>query len=113
ETPRSIAKADRGASRSVERREETAFGRINDPDWQEHGWPRWMSSFTRRKGGRPHLSRIPALRNGRSHKAARRSFADFEYTNSLCARHAGRALPFGSPRSCAYGNDNAQLSTRC
>src|SRR5437660_7734786 len=52
ETPRSIAKAYRRASRSVERREETTSSRINDPDRQEHGRPRWMSSLARGKSGR-------------------------------------------------------------
>src|SRR6266540_3303461 len=71
ETPRSIAKAYRDTSRNVKRREKTTSSRINDPNWQEHGWPRWMSLFARRKSGRRHLPRIPALRDGRSHKTPR------------------------------------------
>src|SRR5581483_8928013 len=69
--PRSIAQAHRGASRSIEPREKTLSGRNNDLNRQEHGWPRWLSCFARRKSGRAHLPWIPALRDGRSHKTPR------------------------------------------
>src|ERR1700680_1427401 len=109
------------SSATTDRRTSTSTGRSSDKNWcnctyhsdrQKHGWPCRLPRRARRKSGWAHLPRLSALRDGRSDKIARRSFAGSEDTDPVCSRRARFILSLGSSRSRAPGNEDPEFSSR-
>src|SRR5437667_678280 len=113
ETSRSSATTDRRTSSSAGR--SSGKNRCDCTyhfDRQKHGRAHRLPHRARRKSGWAHLSWLPALRDGRPGKIARRSFARPNHADPLCARHARLALPVGPSRARARGNEGPESTSR-
>ena len=89
--------ATRGGPSAGAGRRATRGGWPDNPDRQEHGWPYRMSCCPGRKGGRPRLPWIPAVRCRGSSKTSRRSSARLADTDPVRARNPRFTLSIGYP----------------
>ena len=107
-TPRSSAAINRNSQKS-------ACGgarqniRANFLDRQKHGRTNRLSRLARRNSERTHLSRLSALRHGRSHEIAGSGSARFKYADFVRSRHARSALPARSAWKGSRANECAEF----